>query len=41
MTWLRETERKIQRDDPLMLEDGELKLGLKLLKVAMSKIAAV
>ena len=36
VTWLRETERKIQRDDPLKLEEGELKLGLKLLKVAMS-----
>ena len=33
MTWLRETERKIQRDDPLKLEEGELKMGLKFLKV--------
>ena len=35
VTWLRETERKIQRDDPLKLEEGELKNGLKYLKVAM------
>ena len=34
MTWLRETERKIQRDDPLKLEEGELKTGLKYLKVS-------
>ena len=40
VTWLRETERKIQRDDPLKLEDGELKLGLKLLKVATSRYVA-
>ena len=38
VTWLRETERKIQRDDPLKLEDGELQLGLKLLKVAISRL---
>ena len=36
MTWLRETERKIQRDDPLKLEDSELQTGLKYLKVAIS-----
>ena len=40
VTWLRETERKIQRDDPLKLEDGELKLGLKLLKVDTSRYIA-
>ena len=34
VTWLRETERKIQRDDPLKLEEGELKTGLKYLKVS-------
>ena len=31
--WLRETERKIQRDDPLKLEVKELKDGLSYLQV--------
>ena len=31
--WLRETERKIQRDDPLKLEVKELKNGLSYLQV--------
>lgn len=38
VTWLRETERKIQRDDPLKLEEGELKSGLKYLKVTMTLV---
>ena len=33
VTWLRETERRIQRDDPLKLEEEELKKGLTHLKV--------
>ena len=33
IVWLRETERKIQRDDPLKLEVGELKTGLAHLQV--------
>ena len=32
--WLRETERKIQRDDPLKLEVKELRSGLAYLKVS-------
>ena len=31
--WLRDTERKIQRDDPLKLEINELKQGLTYLQV--------
>jgi hypothetical protein len=30
---LRKTERKVQRDDPLKLEEEDLKTGLKNLKV--------
>lgn len=33
LTWLRKTERKVQRDDPLKLEEEDLKAGLKNLKV--------
>ena len=33
MTWLRKTERKIQRDDPIKLDEEDLKAGLKHLKV--------
>lgn len=33
--WLRETERKIQRDDPLKLEVKELKQGLTYLQVRL------
>ena len=33
VAWLRETERKIQRDDPLRLEVAELKEGLVYLQV--------
>ena len=32
--WLRETERRIQRDDPLKLEVKELKDGLTYLRVS-------
>ena len=35
VAWLRTTERKIQRDDPLKLEEEELKTGLKHLKVSV------
>ncbi len=35
VTWLRKTERKIQRDDPLKLEEKDLNAGLKHLKVCM------
>lgn len=34
VTWLRKTERRIQRDDPIKLEEGDLKAGLKHLKVS-------
>lgn len=33
LTWLRKTERKVQRDDPLKLEEEDLEAGLKNLKV--------
>ena len=36
LTWLRETERKIQRDDPLKLEVRDLTTGLTHLKVTIS-----
>lgn len=35
VTWLRSTERKIQRDDPIKLEEEDLKAGLKHLKVCV------
>ena len=35
IAWLRETERKIQRDDPLKLTVADLKSGLTYLKVRM------
>ena len=34
VTWLRTTERKTQRDDPLKLEEEDLEKGLKHLKVS-------
>jgi len=34
VTWLRNTERKTQRDDPLKLEEEDLEKGLKHLKVS-------
>ena len=36
VVWLRETERKIQRDDPLRLEVKELRGGLSYLQVRPS-----
>ncbi len=33
LSWLRKTERKIQRDEPIKLEEEDLKGGLKHLKV--------
>ena len=39
-SWLKETERKIQRDDPLKLEVKELKRGLAHLKEISADIAA-
>ena len=36
IAWLRDTERKIQRDDPLKLEVEELKTGLTYLQVRVS-----
>ena len=38
-SWLRETERKIQRDDPLKLEMKELKKGLAYLQGISGDIA--
>ena len=34
VTWLRKMERRVQRDDPLKLEEAELQAGLKNLKVS-------
>ena len=39
-SWLRETERKIQRDDPLKLEVKELKQGLAYLQGISADISA-
>ena len=39
-SWLRETERKIQRDDPLKLEAKELKQGLAYLQGISGDISA-
>ena len=39
-SWLRETERKIQRDDPLKLEVKELKQGLAYLQGISGDISA-
>ena len=39
VTWLRTKERKIQRDDPIKLEEEDLEAGLKHLKVSvLSKV---
>lgn len=38
IAWLRDTERKIQRDDPLKLEVEELKTGLTYLQVRVGLI---
>ena len=38
VTWLRSTERKIQRDDPLKLEEEDLRTGLKQLKETAADI---
>ena len=38
IAWLRDTERKIQRDDPLKLEVAELKTGLTYLQVRVTCI---
>ena len=34
VTWLRKMEGRVQRDDPLKLEEAELQAGLKNLKVS-------
>ena len=39
--WLRETERKIQRDEPLKLEVAELQAGLSHLQVLMCVCACI
>lgn len=38
IAWLRDTERKIQRDDPLKLEVEELKTGLTYLQVRVGLV---